>query len=251
MTSYPVEIARCRHIKTSGVQCGSPALREKEFCYYHQNYRPGGMNPGGDEKQAPLALPVLEDAYSIQFAIGQVMQRLLDKSIDAKTAGLLLYGLQIASSNLKQMEAEKPRPAQVVVDVERVGETPMGMTPWSEKEGGHEPEEVEDKVVARTKRAILEEEENARRARENRRMKQQLEEITQKMEHGVEEMEKRMTKKETTGIELQWGLEMAKESMRHVAEANRHGLTLDEWYCDMLIEARNEGGSGDGRQAEV
>ena len=178
------------------------------------------MNLGGDEKAALLALPVLEDAYSIEFAIGQVMQRLLDKSIDAKTAGLLLYGLQIASSNLKQMEAEKPRPAQVVVDVERVGETPMGMTPWSEKEEGHEPEEVEDKVVARTKRANLEEEQNARRARENRQMKQQLEEITQKMEHDVEELEKRMTKKETTGIELQWGLAMAKRTMSNVVEAN-------------------------------
>ena len=34
MARYPVEIQRCQHIKTSGAQCGSPALTDKEFCYY-------------------------------------------------------------------------------------------------------------------------------------------------------------------------------------------------------------------------
>ncbi len=32
--------ARCQHIKVSGTQCGSPALRSKNFCFYHQQNRP-------------------------------------------------------------------------------------------------------------------------------------------------------------------------------------------------------------------
>jgi hypothetical protein len=32
--------ARCRHIKVNGTQCGSPALRNKIFCFYHHKDRP-------------------------------------------------------------------------------------------------------------------------------------------------------------------------------------------------------------------
>jgi hypothetical protein len=40
------------------------------------------------------------------------------KKIDQKTASLLFYALQIASSNLKRMDLEKPQPEQVLVDTE-------------------------------------------------------------------------------------------------------------------------------------
>jgi hypothetical protein len=50
--------------------------------------------------------------------------------------------VQIASTNLKRMEAEKPRPTQVVVDPEKVAETPIGMTPWMARERGHELEDA-------------------------------------------------------------------------------------------------------------
>jgi len=36
--------------------------------------------------------------------------------IDHKVAGLALYALQIASSNLKRMSQETPKPSEVVVD---------------------------------------------------------------------------------------------------------------------------------------
>jgi hypothetical protein len=49
-----------------------------------------------------LQLPTLEDGNSIQMALMQVMEALLRDQIDTKVAGLLLYGLQIASSNLQQ-----------------------------------------------------------------------------------------------------------------------------------------------------
>jgi len=150
MASYPVEIRRCQHIKVNGTQCGSPALRDQQFCFFHQANRPVSVRcyvAGEVHSTGTFELPVLEDAHSIQAAVRQVSQFLLERAIDHKTAGLLLYALQIASSNLKQMQAEKPRPTQVVVEPERVAETPMGMTPWSASGEGHDAEE-EAKVPA-------------------------------------------------------------------------------------------------------
>jgi hypothetical protein len=144
MARYPVEIRRCEHIKTSGAQCGSPALRSGKFCYYHQECQSRDVECYADwddpYSTGQIKLPAFDDAHGLQYVIRQVMQLLLQKQIDHKTAGLLLYGLQIASSNLKRMDLEKPRPTQVVVDAEKVAETPLGMTPWSASGNGHDPE---------------------------------------------------------------------------------------------------------------
>jgi hypothetical protein len=117
---------RCRHIKVSGTQCGSPALRNKNFCFYHQQDRPIAVdcfyNPD-EYSTGEIILPPFEDAHSIQSVIRQIVQMVLQKRLERKTASLLLYALQIASSNLKRMDHEKPQPEQVVVDVESVAET--------------------------------------------------------------------------------------------------------------------------------
>jgi len=119
--------ARCQHIKVSGVQCGSPALRKKSFCFYHQQNRPLTVEcySEGQYATGEIALPVFEDAHSIQTVIRQVVQLVLQKRIERKTASLLLYALQISSSNLKRMELEKPQPDEVVTDPEAVSETPL------------------------------------------------------------------------------------------------------------------------------
>jgi hypothetical protein len=119
--------ARCQHIKVSGTQCGSPALRKKSFCFYHQQNRPLIVECYSEQEYATgeIALPVFEDAHSIQTVIRQIVQMLLQKRIERKTASLLLYALQIASSNLKRMELEKPQPTEVVIDPETVSQTPI------------------------------------------------------------------------------------------------------------------------------
>jgi hypothetical protein len=118
---------RCQHIKVSGIQCGSPALRSKNFCFYHQQNRPVTVECyfDGGYATGEIDLPVFEDAHSIQSAIRQVVQMVLQKRLERKTASLLLYALQIASSNLKRMELEKPQPEQVVTDPDTVSQTPM------------------------------------------------------------------------------------------------------------------------------
>lgn len=132
--------ARCQHIKVSGTQCGSPALRKKSFCFYHQQNRPLTVEcySEGQYATGEIALPVFEDAHSIQTVIRQVVQMILQKRIERKTASLLLYALQIASSNLKRLELEKPQPAEVVTDLETmapetVSETPIKPTNHDQK----------------------------------------------------------------------------------------------------------------------
>ncbi len=56
---------------------------------------------------------------------------------------MLLYALQIASGNLKMMQAEKAKPTQVVVEPDKAAETPLGMTPWSATGQGHDHDEAE------------------------------------------------------------------------------------------------------------
>jgi hypothetical protein len=119
--------ARCHHIKVNGTQCGSPALRSKRFCFYHQQDRPLPVECyyDGGYATGEITLPYFEDAHSVQAVIRQVVQMVLQKRLERKTASLLLYALQIASSNLKRMELEKPQPEQVVTDLEPVSETPI------------------------------------------------------------------------------------------------------------------------------
>ena len=111
--------SRCQHIKVSGARCGSPALRQKQFCFYHQQNRPIAADcyyKPDEYSTGEIILPPFEDAHSIQSVIRQIMQMVLQKRLEQKTASLMLYALQIASSNLKRMDLEKPQPADVVTD---------------------------------------------------------------------------------------------------------------------------------------
>jgi hypothetical protein len=96
---------QCRHIFTAGHRCGSPALRNEDFCYYHHTTRKPAP------KSRPLApfefeLPIPEDRAAIQQAIGQILQRIASNQIDPRRAGLLLYGLQIAASILPKPQKQ-------------------------------------------------------------------------------------------------------------------------------------------------
>jgi hypothetical protein len=170
---------RCHHIKSNGAQCGCPALRNQRLCYFHREAQPQRVEVCGEngKTSGQMLVPVFEDATSIQMMVRQVTMLILEGKIDNKRAGLVLYALQTASSNLKRLAAEQPRPVQVVVDTNKVAETPLGMTPWSNKKEGHETEAVDDPVVARTKKAILLDEQHVRRDRQATWMRDQLNDL--------------------------------------------------------------------------
>jgi|SRR5271166_5096439 len=143
----------CRHIMGNGTQCGSPALRKKEYCFYHQQSRPWKIECYSEGKYATgeILLPFFEDAHSIQAVVREVVQMVLQKRIEQKTASLVLYALQIASSNLKRMELEKPQPERVVTAVEMEADSKFPMAPLAEstaksKTTASEPEGGETEV---------------------------------------------------------------------------------------------------------
>ncbi|HEY6377213.1 MAG TPA: hypothetical protein VIX90_16955 [Edaphobacter sp.] len=107
---------QCRHIFTEGRRCGSPSLRHEDFCYYHHTARRPAPDPrlrqNSDDRYA-FDLPLPEDRAAIQLAIGHILLRIAHNQIDSKRAGLLLYGLQIASSNLPRQNPKQTQPPQV------------------------------------------------------------------------------------------------------------------------------------------
>ena len=99
---------QCRHIFIDGRRCGAPALRGQNFCYFHHAARkpiPKQELAARHSRSATFAVPMPEDRSAIQHSIGEVLQRIASNQIDSRRAGLLLYGLQIASLNLP-----KPHP---------------------------------------------------------------------------------------------------------------------------------------------
>jgi hypothetical protein len=133
MSLYPDTIARCQHIKVNGTQCGSPALRQHRHCYFHREWREKRLqiNRNVQREQQRITLPVFEDANSIQVALMQITRLLLTQQIDHRTAALLLYALQTASSNLARCTFEPELPTTVVIDRATVAKRPIGATAWS------------------------------------------------------------------------------------------------------------------------
>jgi hypothetical protein len=119
MDQYPL----CRHIKVNGIQCQSPALTGNDFCYFHceerkrrsvireasakRRYEKDGSTLVLDQ----LDLPSLEDANAIQVTIGALLRALAANQISNKKAGLVLYGLQIATCNIGKTTLSPEKPA--------------------------------------------------------------------------------------------------------------------------------------------
>jgi len=132
-----VEIRKCTHIKVNGTRCGSPALKTSTRCYFHdlatRRIRTGVF-------QKPALLPILEDANAIQIALTDVINDLRQDLIDQKVAGKLLYALQIASLNLKQMKLDREDSVQdLPADWQPM--EPKGLPRWNVNVHGTEKRE--------------------------------------------------------------------------------------------------------------
>jgi hypothetical protein len=86
----------CRHIKTNGRKCGSPALRGEYYCYYHH---PRRLRVARAVKPRYfLELPLPEHRGAVRAAIIETVRALKCEEIDVKLGGGLLYALQLATS---------------------------------------------------------------------------------------------------------------------------------------------------------
>jgi hypothetical protein len=96
----------CAQRKANGDPCQSPALRGERFCHYHKVM--GLPKANIDNKPSGHAyLPVFEDAVSIQSAITEVCEMMLHRCIEPKEASILLYAMQVASTNMAHLNGDK------------------------------------------------------------------------------------------------------------------------------------------------
>jgi hypothetical protein len=128
-------VPRCQHIKVNGTQCGSPALRNRRLCFFHDRIRRERSKIAADVS-APrrFDLPLLEDANAVQIALMKVIQMLGSGRMDHKTAGLMLYALQTASANLRIADLEADDATDVVVDRDTVNATCINGPQWFEED---------------------------------------------------------------------------------------------------------------------
>jgi hypothetical protein len=141
------DVPRCQHVKTNGTQCGSPALRRKRYCFFHEKVRRERTKIAASASaQRSCDLPLLEDANSVQMALMKVIQMLGCGQMDHKTAGLILYGLQTASINLRNTNFEAKRVTDVVIDCDTLSATCIHGPQWFAED--FEGDEQENKAEA-------------------------------------------------------------------------------------------------------
>jgi hypothetical protein len=116
--------ALCRHIKTNGTRCKAPSLTTGIWCYFHsrlhqrhQAFRFKGPARGYLVPGQHIELTALEDRESVQVSLSVVINALAVGNLDIKRATVLLYGLQLASSNARGLYTE-PYASSVVRNVE-------------------------------------------------------------------------------------------------------------------------------------
>jgi len=125
-----MELPLCRHIRTNGLRCKSPALIGAIYCFFHarlherhSNYRHTAVSRGYLIPGQHIQLTTLEDRESIQVALSVVINALATGNLDSRRATALLYGLQLASSNAVGLDLT-PYPTSVVRAAES---TPDGL----------------------------------------------------------------------------------------------------------------------------
>jgi hypothetical protein len=93
-------VRRCTHIQITGHRCGSPALKQEYFCYFHTRMIKG-VQSRVDSQIHPVAL--LESAEAIQAAIMHTVDAVLKGTIDNKRAHIVLKALHIAVRNARNV----------------------------------------------------------------------------------------------------------------------------------------------------
>jgi hypothetical protein len=99
---------RCRWVRQDGTSCGSPQMRNHIYCYAHRQMM--------EARALALQLPAAEDANSIQVGLMRIQKALIDDTISTKKAGLLLYSMQLAMTNVGQTTFGKAADDDLVTD---------------------------------------------------------------------------------------------------------------------------------------
>ena len=84
---------RCEHVFTDGRCCKAPRVKKGKLCYAHTLME--------EKRPLELNLPPLEDANAVMLWLMDVLRGLAEAERAEKTAGIMLYGLQLAMVNAR------------------------------------------------------------------------------------------------------------------------------------------------------
>ncbi len=107
----------CRHIKTNGQRCHSPAASGENWCFFHTRlyFRHRAIRSAKAKIEVnKLYLPPIEDRESIQVAASLVVSALSTGHVDEKRATAILRALQLASRNLDEFPVTQPAADSIV-----------------------------------------------------------------------------------------------------------------------------------------
>ena len=85
---------RCRWVRQDGTSCRSPQMKQHIYCFAHRQM--------AEARTLMLMLPAAEDANAIQVGLMRIQKALIEDTISTKKAGLLLYSMQLALTNVGQ-----------------------------------------------------------------------------------------------------------------------------------------------------
>jgi hypothetical protein len=99
---------RCRWIKQSGTTCGSPQMKNHIYCFAHTQM--------AEAQALALRLPPPEDANAIQVGLMRIQKALIEDTITTRKAGLLLYSMQLALTNVGQTTFGQAKDEELVLE---------------------------------------------------------------------------------------------------------------------------------------
>jgi hypothetical protein len=113
---------------------------DKANCAVSSATQPGASDPSAETRHQPEPIPLhlaaVEDSASVQLALIEVLQSLAANQLDPRRAGLLLYGLQVAAANAKNVHVHAN-------SVRSISYTKEGI-PLATQEHGWDVEDVEE-----------------------------------------------------------------------------------------------------------
>jgi hypothetical protein len=83
---------RCQWVRQDGTSCGSPQMKQHIYCFAHMQM--------AEARDLMLRLPPPEDPNAIQVGLMRIQKAVIDDTISMKKAGLLLYSMQLALTNV-------------------------------------------------------------------------------------------------------------------------------------------------------
>src|ERR1700731_2978313 len=99
---------RCRGVRQDGTSCRSPQMKQHIYCFAHKQM--------AEARTLLLMLPPPEDANAIQVGLMRIQKAVIEDTISMKKAGLLLYSMQLALTNVGQTTFGQAKDEEMVRD---------------------------------------------------------------------------------------------------------------------------------------